>query len=145
MSRSAALATRNQGALIAYKKHANAVKRRQIEQYAGGTNLLVDLGCGRGGDINKWREARVRHVMALDLSAAQLDEARRRAGQDPSRHTASTTIDWHHLSMLQPDLLQTLQPHLAGSHAADAVTAQFAIQYAFSDEHTASRVLGVAR
>ena len=39
----------------------------------------MELGCGRGGDISKWRDAGVRRVVALDLSAEQLEEARRRA------------------------------------------------------------------
>ena len=56
-SRSQAMAVRNSGALISYKKFANAVKRRQIAEYAGGATLLVDLGCGRGGDLQKWQEA----------------------------------------------------------------------------------------
>ena len=148
VSRSAALATRRSGALYVYKKHANAVKRRMIEEFAGNASLLVDLGCGRGGDINKWKEARIRQVIALDLSAAQLDEARRRNGQDPSRQ--KTLITWLHASMMQPDLLEFLRPHLAAaagaSHlsGADAVCAQFAIQYAFGSEEVASRTLGVA-
>ena len=140
-SRAEAMQRRNAGALIKYKKHANAVKRRMIEQYASGAPLLVDLGCGRGGDINKWREARIRNVVALDLSAQQLDEARRRENQDPSRR--HTDIAWLHKSMMAPDLLETLRPKLPAP-AADAVAAQFAIQYAFGIESTASRVLGVA-
>ena len=145
-SRAAQLAARDAGALIAYKRHANAVKRRMIEEYAGGAELLVDMGCGRGGDINKWREARVRRVMALDLSAAQLDEARRREGQDPSRQ--ATDICWVHASMMQPDLLATLQPlmhAMGGGDAADGVSLQFAMQYAFESEAKASSLLGVAR
>ena len=66
------MAARNSGALIGYKKFANAVKRRQINAYCRGATLLVDLGCGRGGDLQKWQEAGVASVLALDLSAAQV-------------------------------------------------------------------------
>ena len=142
VSRESALATRNAGVLIKYKKHANAVKRRQVDQYAGGANLLVDLGCGRGGDINKWCSSNIGNVVAMDLSSLQLSEARRRADQDPSCRKGSTAITWLHASMLQPDLLEFLRPKL--SELADAVTVQFAIQFAFGSEETASRVLGVA-
>ena len=139
-SRAAALAVRNSGALIQYKRHANGVKRRMIEQYAGGAALLVDLGCGRGGDIGKWRDARVQRVVALDLSAKQLDEAKRRACDGSAAARAATAIEWHHGSMLDPSLLARLD--LRG--AADAVTTQFAQQYAFSSEACASRTLGAA-
>ena len=141
-SRGAALAARNAGSLIQYKKHANAVKRRMIEQYAGRKHMLIDLGCGRGGDIGKWRDARLERVVALDLSAKQLDEARMRAkdgrgGKKPSTHTS---ILWLHGSFLDPELRARMPP--AGT--ADAVASQFALQYAFGSEAYASRVVGAA-
>ena len=140
VSRTDALRRRKKGALINYKRHANAVKRLMIERYAGRCRLLVDLGCGRGGDINKWREASVCRVIALDLSSAQLDEARRRERQDPSRNR--TDVSWIHASMTQPDLHAVLRPLLAHERA-DAIACQFAVQYAFDREETISRVLGV--
>ena len=80
----------------------------------------------------------------MDLSSAQLDEARRRAQQDPQCRRGSTAITWLHASMLQPDLLSFLRGQPALRASADAVTVQFAVQYAFGSEETASRVLGVA-
>jgi mRNA (guanine-N7-)-methyltransferase len=73
-----ALATRRSCVLYTYKRYANAVKRQLIISYARGANCLVDVGCGRGGDISKWRDACVKNVVATDLSAAQLEEARAR-------------------------------------------------------------------
>ncbi|KAL1510669.1 hypothetical protein AB1Y20_006966 [Prymnesium parvum] len=133
------LAVRERGALINYKRFANAVKRRMILQYAGRT--LVDVGCGRGGDINKWREARVQRVIALDLSSAQLKEARRRAAEGSGRGGGGgTEIEWRHRSMLAPGLASELLPCLRGG--ADAVAAQFALQYAFRSEACAAALLG---
>ena len=140
-SRASALAKRSSGVLIKYKKHANAVKRRMVDQYAANASLLVDLGCGRGGDLNKWFSSRIRRVVALDLAAAQLDEAKRRALQDPARH--GTHLTWLHGSMIDPNLAAIVQPALTGA-LADAVAAQFALQYAFGDEATANRVLSCA-
>jgi len=74
-----ALAARRSGVLFWYKLFANCVKRELITAFATDANCLVDLGCGRGGDLAKWRGAHVRHVIAIDLSSAQLDEARVRA------------------------------------------------------------------
>jgi SAM-dependent methyltransferase len=72
------MAQRKAGALIKYKEYANNVKRRMVKQYAAKVGLLLDLGCGRGGDLSKWRDAGVAHVVAMDLSAEQLEDALRR-------------------------------------------------------------------
>ena len=144
-SRAAALAKRKGGALYKYKLFANAVKRRMYGAYARGAPAIVELGCGRGGDISKWRDARVRRVIALDLSSAQLDEARRREGQGGGRGGGKgggggTQIEWRHASMLQPDLAASLRPRLPDDGAA-AVVSQFAVHYAFESEASASALL----
>ena len=56
-----ALAARRAGVLFTYKRYANSVKRQLIQSHARDARLLIDIGCGRGGDIAKWRDARV-HV-----------------------------------------------------------------------------------
>ena len=49
---------RRSGPLYKYKDFANNVKRRLIKQHAGRASSLVELGCGRGGDINNSQRAR---------------------------------------------------------------------------------------
>ena len=143
-SRAAALAARRSGPLYAYKRYANAAKRRMIMRYAGGAGAtLVDLGCGRGGDLGKWREAGLRHVLALDLSAAQLDEARQREARDPPRRQPGTTISWRHGSMGAAGLSAELRRELPPA-GADAVAAQFAVHYAFGTEAGAKALLAEA-
>ena len=36
---------------------------------------VLDLACGRGGDLNKWQDAHVRFVLAIDLSLPNLADA----------------------------------------------------------------------
>ena len=136
-SRSAALTARRSGPLYGYKRYANAVKRRLIEQYAANANLLVDVGCGRGGDIDKWRGANVRRVLAMDLSGAQLEEARIRERQGGHAKRAQCQIEFVQLSMMERDLASRLG--VAGT--ADAAAAQFAVQYAFGSEAAVSALL----
>lgn len=132
------MSARRSGPLYGYKRYANAVKRRLIEQYAANAALLVDVGCGRGGDIDKWRGAGVRKVLALDLSGAQLEEARGREKQAGPVRRAACSIEFRQLSMMEPDLAT----RLGVSGVADAAAAQFAIQYAFGSEAAASALLG---
>jgi SAM-dependent methyltransferase len=147
-----ALATRRSGVLYTYKRYANAVKRQLICEHATSARCLVDIGCGRGGDIAKWRDAGVRRVVATDLSAAQLDEARGRehdgqgrGGQGRGKATGGgTQIVWRQQSMLDPELAARLAPELEWANAsagADAVAAMFCIQFSFGSEGTASALL----
>ena len=148
---SQALATRRSGILFTYKRYANSIKRQLIATYASNAGCLVDVGCGRGGDISKWRDARVRHVVAMDLSAAQLEEARGReqdgkggGGQRGGGRGGGTQIVWRQHSMLEPSLAALLATDLQWAGAdggADAVAAMFCIQFAFGSEATASALL----
>ena len=85
------------------------------------------------------------HVVAMDLSAAQLDEARSREtdgrGGGGRAHTA---IAWRQLSMLAPDFAEELEPEVArggGGGGADAISAMFCVQFAFGSKAVASALL----
>lgn len=136
-----AMAARQNGNLYSYKRFANAVKRHLIQEHATGARCLVDLGCGRGGDLSKWQHAGVQHVIATDLSGARLDEARARADAGAGRRTQ---VEFRQQDMLNPDLAALLMPALkeAGASAgADAIAAMFCIQFAFCTEHAAATLL----
>ena len=131
--------------------------RVEVVMWPFASNRL-DLGCGRGGDIGKWRGANVRQVVALDLSAGQLNEARVRAGgrsrgqgrgrrppgaQGPGRGRG-TQITWKQCDMLEPALASSIQRDLVAAGAAagaDAVAAMFCMQYSFGSADAASQLL----
>ena len=107
------------------KSFHNAAKRELLVRFAGSS--LLDLACGRGGDIHKWRVAGVRSALGLDASAASVDEARRRfeaTGGDED-YTFETR-----------DLRHAFRP----PHAFDTVTCMFALQYFFGTEASARAV-----
>jgi len=152
---------RKNGPLIKYKDFANSVKRRMYAEYAQGVSSLVDLACGRGGDISKWRDAGAQNVIAMDLSAAQLEDARNREEGDGkgdakgdgkgdvkgvSRGGAgagkSTKIVWIQDSLLNAQLGAKLRPKLPDPTAgADAVAIMFAVQFAFDSREHADALL----
>ena len=52
------------------KKMCNKIER-QLDLHRGTNSKLLhvlDIGCGRGQDISKWRLARVRYMVAVDFS-----------------------------------------------------------------------------
>lgn len=62
------------------KLHNNA-KRDLINSWVAPGNLVLDCGCGRGGDWWKWRDVRAR-VMAIDPDSESLKEAEKRAQEN---------------------------------------------------------------
>lgn len=39
---------------------------------------VMDLGCGKGGDLLKWQKAGARHVVGLDIAATSIEQAKER-------------------------------------------------------------------
>ena len=55
-----ALRARSQGPGFPLKQYHNQVKRQLVQHFARNTAALLDLACGRGGDLQKWADAGVR-------------------------------------------------------------------------------------
>ena len=41
-------------------------------------SVILDIGSGRGGDVNKWKQAKLKHVFAVEPNRAHLKELRNR-------------------------------------------------------------------
>ncbi|GAB5361838.1 hypothetical protein AAMO2058_000747000 [Amorphochlora amoebiformis] len=132
---------RRQGISHPLKKFHNQVKRKMIMRFCSrhsnrsGEGLrLLDLACGRGGDLNKWGSAGISFVRGIDLSPAEIEEAKRRLSstrrQFPRLEVAFEQSD---------DCGRKLLPELKGQY--DAVTCMFAAHYFFKDETMAKTFL----
>ncbi|KZT44117.1 guanine-N(7)-methyltransferase [Sistotremastrum suecicum HHB10207 ss-3] len=91
---------------------------------------ILDLGCGKGGDLQKWQKARVKEYYGLDIAATSVEQARfRHQSFRPSQrfHAVFQALDCysHPLSdVLGPDVL---------SSPFDVVSMQFCMHYAFQN------------
>jgi mRNA (guanine-N7-)-methyltransferase len=66
----------------------NDAKRALLGLFVRPGDRLLDLACGRGGDVHKWRALRAGSVLGLDVSGASIEEARARCaarGDDDGR------------------------------------------------------------
>jgi hypothetical protein len=147
-SRMDSLRARAKGPLIEYKQCANALKRAQVLSMAGGgrVSLLADVGCGRGGDIAKWWDASIARVVATDLSAGELGEARRRQAE-MARERARRgrgefvgAIEWHAFDLAEVGLARKLLEWSRGERYG-AVSCQFALQFFFKSRAAARALL----
>jgi mRNA (guanine-N7-)-methyltransferase len=123
--RAEALRRRAMGPSAPIKRYHNSVKRKLIQTFAKNVPRLLDIACGRGGDISKWNAAGVGHVTGIDISSKEVEEARSRYENFKSPTTATTCTfeigsgtTWR------------------GPEKYDVVTCMFAIHYFFDSEKT---------
>lgn len=103
----------------------NACKRKVIEDSCYAGCRVLDVACGRGGDIHKINATGASLYVGMDISEASLDEARNR-----SRVYKHRTIAMHfvHSDMLNGDAFKAHIFDVYGTF--DIVMCNFAIHYA---------------
>lgn len=125
---------RGRGARGALHVFHNDAKRALLAQFATGAPRLLDLACGRGGDIHKWRALGVGQVTALDVSEHSLAEARARAAAAKARGAAAA----------MRFELADVREFRDGAAQYDVVTCMFALHYLFETEQAAWNVVRTA-
>lgn len=116
---------RRNGYAFPLKRFHNHVKRQMIHALAYESPALLDIGCGRAGDLWKWNHARVRYVYGIDACASELEEARRRY-VDADAHTTTCTF------ALEERIAQT---HVPWPRPFSHVTCMFALHYLTYADH----------
>lgn len=125
-------AKQKQGDRSELQQFHNAAKRALLAEFATGSQRLLDLACGRGGDIHKWRSQGIPHVTGLDISSKSIDEAR-------DRLRASAPSANYHFE--QTDLRKGCWQ---GDAPFDVVTCMFALHFFFESESAAHALLKCA-
>eukprot|EP00884_Botryococcus_braunii_P022897 jgi/Botrbrau1/9291/Bobra.0111s0016.1 len=119
---------REKGPAAPLKLFHNKIKRQLINRFAHGCEALLDLACGRGGDIWKWINAKIVYVKGIDLSPNEIQEAQRR--YEDAIHEKPDAIliaDFEASDKLGVEPLFEARKY-------DAVTCMFAIHYFFVSE-----------
>lgn len=103
----------------------NKVKRILFDTGAravGGRPAILDVGCGVGGDISKYRTCGARYVLGVDVDPEAIAEARRRL----MRTRTPVDIRFVHLNSVY-DL------ELSAPKSFDVVSCQFCMHYLWVD------------
>jgi len=118
-------AERQSGEAYPLKQYHNEVKLQLIRQFATNAGSLLDLCCGRGGDIFKWIRCNVRSVLGLDISMKELVEAKKRLeAAKRKRGTNALEAQFKHVACLGTK-------EMNWDKKFDVVTCMFAIHYFF--------------
>ncbi|PCH38474.1 guanine-N(7)-methyltransferase [Wolfiporia cocos MD-104 SS10] len=99
---------------------------------------VLDLGCGKGGDLTKWSKARVREYVGVDIAAISVDQARLRHAQ--LRGGPRFAASFFALDCYAHNLRDSLSP-APFSRPFDVVSMQFCMHYAFESEQKARCML----
>ena len=61
------------------RKVNNDIKREFLNTWVPRGSSVLDVGCGQGGDLHKWRALGVTNLTGVDPNPLAIEEARRRA------------------------------------------------------------------
>ncbi|KAI0792933.1 mRNA capping enzyme-domain-containing protein [Abortiporus biennis] len=109
-----------------------------------GAGKVLDLGCGKGGDLTKWAKAKIREYVGVDIAAVSVDQARDRYNslRGPKFAASFGAADCYAKPLnlsLPPSMVQSILPPNGAEF--DVVTMQFCMHYAFESEEKARFML----
>ncbi|KAG5728363.1 mRNA cap guanine-N7 methyltransferase [Termitomyces sp. T112] len=117
-----------------------------------GSGRVLDMGCGKGGDMTKWAKARVCELVGVDIAAVSIDQARSRweTLRPPKFAATFAALDCYTQPLTNafpPDLLGMDPSYGLDSDVSltgepfDVVSMQFCMHYAFETEQKARCML----
>lgn len=111
----------------------NVLKYMLIGKYSLPGDLVLDIACGKGGDLFKWQKVKVSCYVGVDISPTSIEEAvtRYRSIKHRNFEAFFATCDAFGGSI---DEALSVFPPGAIKFPVDIVSTQFALHYAFESE-----------
>ena len=106
---------------------------------------LVDIAVGRGGDLQKWQDAKIKNVFGFDNNEESINSVNPFSQGARERYRLmdkkpKVTFEVGDVTNPSPDLVSKLTA-FAKEHPVQIVSCQFALHYFFKDEQTLRNVL----
>jgi len=99
---------------------------------------VLDIGCGKGGDLLKWSRAKIDHFVGVDIAGTSVEQAEVRYEENKRRNPRMFSADFHTADCTKVDL-ETLFGDKKMTF--DIVTSQFAFHYCFESIEQADCML----
>ncbi|KIY51113.1 guanine-N(7)-methyltransferase [Fistulina hepatica ATCC 64428] len=144
------IAQRGESPIIGLKSFNNWIKSVIISKFAHpafnrkpevpksqGVGKVLDMGCGKGGDMTKWGKARIKLYVGADIASVSVEQARQR-WQTMRGHRFDAkfaAVDCYTQSLATVFPSEVLVPPF------DVVSMQFCMHYAFETETKARCML----
>jgi SAM-dependent methyltransferase len=108
------------------RRYHNAVKRDLYNKYTLNINKLLDLACGKGGDLDKWISNNIKNVIGYDIDEKSIMEAKRRINKREDEDVTKVDV---YVKDLSKDIIE-------GNKDCDVITSMFAFHYFFKSLDT---------
>jgi len=114
-----------------------ATKRIRQEKGYGCSINVLDLCCGKGGDLFKWNRERVNHVICADIAEKSIAECKDRYAN------MNSTRKWFTTEFIVADCTAVSIKHQFKdpNQALDLVSSQFAFHYSFESQSRIEKML----
>ncbi|KAL8239237.1 hypothetical protein R6Q59_015804 [Mikania micrantha] len=135
------LEEREASPIIHLKKLNNWIKSVLIQLYAKRGDSVLDLACGKGGDLIKWDKAKIGYYVGIDIADGSIEDCRTRYNGDADHHQRRKKFSFP-ARLLSGDCFEVrLDRALADDAPFDLCSCQFAMHYSWSTEARARRAL----
>ncbi|PWA90963.1 mRNA capping enzyme family protein [Artemisia annua] len=135
------LEEREASPIIHLKKLNNWIKSVLIQLYAKRGDSVLDLACGKGGDLIKWDKAHIGYYVGIDIAEGSIEDCRTRYNGDADHHQRRKKFSFPARLMSGDCFEVRLDRALADDAPFDLCSCQFAMHYSWSTEARARRAL----
>ncbi|KAG9153818.1 hypothetical protein Leryth_005943 [Lithospermum erythrorhizon] len=135
------LEERENSPIIHLKKLNNWIKSVLIQLYAKKGDAVLDLACGKGGDLIKWDKAKIGYYVGIDIAEGSIEDCRTRYNGDADHHQRRKKFSFPARLICGDCFEVRLDRVLADDAPFDICSCQFAMHYSWSTESRARRAL----
>ncbi|KAJ6980097.1 hypothetical protein Peur_060788 [Populus x canadensis] len=135
------LEEREASPIIHLKKLNNWIKSVLVQQYTAKGDAVLDLACGKGGDLIKWDKAKAGYYVGIDIAEGSMEDCRTRYNGDADHHQRRKKFTFPARLICGDCFELQLDEVLVDDAPFDIVSCQFALHYSWSTEARARRAL----
>ncbi|KAH3903388.1 probable mRNA cap guanine-N7 methyltransferase [Saccharomycodes ludwigii] len=121
--------------IIKLRNFNNAIKYMLIDKYTKSGDVVLELGCGKGGDLKKYANCHISQLIGIDISNESIVEASGR--YERSRRSLGYDVVFITGDCFGESLGVAVNPFPECKFPCDVVSAQFCLHYAFETEEKA--------
>ncbi|KAJ4773470.1 mRNA cap guanine-N7 methyltransferase [Rhynchospora pubera] len=135
------LEEREASPIIHLKKLNNWIKSVLIQLYARAGDAVLDLACGKGGDLIKWDKARIGYYVGIDIAEGSIKDCRTRYNGDADLQQRRKKFSFPARLICADCYDARLDQYLYDDAPFDICSCQFALHYSWSNEARARQAL----
>ncbi|BGP13631.1 hypothetical protein JCM10213_007807 [Rhodosporidiobolus nylandii] len=140
--------SRNDSPIIGLKNFNNWIKSVLIAKHGRRENdrdkpriRVLDLGCGKGGDLQKWSRAGTEEYVGIDIAMVSVEQARDRYEDMHRNRRPPFPASFFALDCFASSIEEVLEPTYFDPKPFDVVSMQFCMHYALESEEKARQML----